>query len=235
MKYKGGVEMSEEKTKMTFIQKLENYWYHYKWHTLLGAFALIIGIVCITQCAGRTEPDAMVMYAGRIKNMLIPEKDNRDKSLEDDVLSADYNGDGEKKIEVFQLIIPVTEIDGEFEYDDKVAQTNNSERQRMYTEVANGSCVVYMLHPFLYEEVKSMGVLRPLSEVLDKVPEYAVDEYGIPISELIAYRTTNLRYYPENCILCIRYERKKGLGAMNPDDADFYKNNVSFFRDVVTY
>ncbi len=227
--------MSENKTQMTFIQKLENYWYHYKWHTLLGIFVLILGVICITQCAGKSEPDAMVMYAGRIKNMLIPSKDSRDKSLEDDVLAEDYNGDGEKKVEVFQLIIPITNIDGEYEYDDEVALTNNSERQRMYTEVTTGNSVVYLLHPFLYEEVKSMGVLRPLSEVLEKVPEYAVDECGIPISELIAYRTTNLRYYPEDCILCIRYERTGDSNAVNQDDADFYVNNVEFFKDIITY
>ena len=227
--------MSDNKVQMTFIQKLENFWYHYKWHALFGAFALILAIVCFVQCMGRTEPDAMVMYVGEIKNMLIPAEDNRDQSLEDDVMAEDYNGDGEKRVEVFQLIIPLVQIGGEYAYDDAVAQTNNSERQRMYTEVATGASVVYILHPYIYEEVKNMEVLRPLTDVLDDVPEYAVDEYGVPISELIAYRMTNLRYYPEDSIICIRRERTKDSGSMNPDDADYYANNVEFFRDVIEY
>lgn len=225
--------MSENNTNMTFIQKLENFWYHYKWHTILGTFFAVLIAVCAVQCAGRSEPDAMVMYAGRIKNMIIPSSDNREETMEDDVMSEDYNGDGEKKVEFFQLIIPISDVGGNYEYDDAVAQTNNQERQRMYTEVATGTSVVYLLHPFLYDEVKDMGVLRPLSEVLDDVPEYAVDEYGIPVSELIAYKRTNLRYFPENCILCIRYERTKG--AVNPDDPGFYENNVRYFNDIVNY
>ena len=124
--------MSEEKTQMTFVQKLENYWYHYKWHTLFGIFMLIIFSVCITQCAGKTEPDAMVLYAGRLKNMITPSEDYREPSFES-IMREDYNGDGEKIAEVFQLIIPIAQIDGEYELDDKVAQTNNSEYQRFYT------------------------------------------------------------------------------------------------------
>ncbi len=227
--------MSENKIKMTFIQKLENFWYHYKWHTLFGAFAIVLVIVCFSQCIGRKEPDAMVMYVGEIKNMLIPAKDSRDSSLEDDVMREDYNKDGEKRVDVFQLIIPLVQVGGEYQYDDAVAQTNNSERQRMYTEVATGVSVVYLLHPYIYEEVKSMDVLRPLSEVLEDVPEYAVDEYGVPIKDLIAYRTTNLRYYPEDCIICIRRERTKASNSVNPDDPENYANNVAFFRDVIQY
>ncbi len=234
-KSKGGAQMSENKIKMTFIQKLENFWYHYKWHTILGAFLLVIVTVCTVQCVGRSEPDAMIMYAGRLKNMIIPQKDNREYTLEDDVMSEDYNGDGKKKVEIFQLIIPISNIDGVFDYDDKVAQTNNSERQRMYTEVATGTSVVYLLHPFLYEEIKDMGVLRPLSEVTDRVPDYAVDEYGIPVSELIAYSRTNLRYFPEDCILCIRHERTRESNAINPDDHEFYQNNVKYFNDIIKY
>ena len=226
--------MSEEKIRMTFVQKLENYWYHYKWHTLFGIFMVIIFGVCITQCASKTEPDAMVLYAGRLKNMITPSEDYREPSFES-ILDEDYNGDGEKIAEVFQLIIPIAEIGGEYELDDKAAQTNNSEYQRFYTEIATGNCVIYMLHPLLYEDVKEKGILRPLSEVLDEVPDYAVDEYGIPISELIAYRRTALRYYPEDCIICIRHERKKGSGAITYDDPEMYENCVKFFNDVIEY
>lgn len=227
--------MEDNKTQMTFIQKIENYWYHYKWHTLFGIFAVILVAVCVVQCSSKTEPDAMIMYAGKLPEQLTPSKDSRDKTLEADVLKEDYNKDGEKRIEVFQLILPIVEIDGNFDHADKVAQTNLSERQRMHTEVANGTSVIYMLHPLLYEEVKAMGVLRPLSEVLDEVPEYAMDEYGIPISELHAYKRTNLRYYQKDTIICIRKERTSGAGMIRADDPEFYANNVSFFKDLMNF
>ncbi|MBR3996223.1 MAG: hypothetical protein IKI97_13225 [Clostridia bacterium] len=223
--------MSEEKYEMTFTQKLENYWYHYKWHTLLGAFSLIIALVCIVQCTGRKEPDAMIMYAGRYN---VPDE-YREQPI-DSVMKEDYNGDGEKKADVFQLIIPINEIDGEYELKDAVAQTNNAEFQRFYTEVASGSTVIYLLHPLFYEQAKSMGVLCPLSDVLEgDVPEYAVDEYGIPVSKLFAYRRTTLCHYPPDSIICIRRERGADSKIIAPDDPDYYRNNVRFFNDIIYY
>lgn len=223
--------MSEEKYEMTFVQKLENYWYHYKWHTLLGAFSLIIILICMVQCTGRREPDAMIMYAGRYN---VPDE-YREQSIES-IMKEDYNGDGEKVADVFQIIIPIDEIDGEYALKDRVAHTNNADFQRFYTEAVSGSTVIYLLHPLLYEQAKSMGVLCPLSEVLvSGVPEYAVDEYGIPVSELSAYHLTTLQFYPDDSIICIRRERGADSKVINSDDPDYYRNNVSFFNDLIEY
>lgn len=216
--------------KMTFIQKLENFWYYYKWHTLLGIFGLIICLVCVVQCAGRTEPDAMIMYAGRFK---VPDE-YRENSIET-IMKEDYNNDGEKNADVFQLIIPITETDGEFELEDKVAITNNEEFKRFYTELASGSSVIYLLHPYLYEQAKGMGVLCPLSEALSEVPDFAIDDYGVPVKELDAYKNTTLNFFPEDCIICIRYCRTKESNFMNADDPDYYNNNFKFFNDIIGY
>lgn len=218
-----------KKSNMTFVQKLENYWYHYKWHTIIGAFFLAVAVVCTVQCAQRSEADAMIMYAGNYKVA----EEYRENSLES-IMKEDYNGDGKKRADVFQLIIPITETQNGFELDDPIAQTNNTEFQRLYTEVANGTSVIYILHPLLYEQVKSMDVLRPLSEIFEKVPEYAVDEYGVPISELVSYMRTTLRFYPENSIVCIRRRRTKG-DVMQADNNDYYENNVKFFKDIIEY
>lgn len=218
------------KERMTFIQKLENFWYHYKWHTLLGIFGLVIGLICIVQCAGQKEPDAMLMYAGRFK---VPEE-YRENSIET-IMKKDYNNDGEKNADVFQIIIPIMETDGEFELEDKVAITNNEEFRRFYTELANGSSVIYLLHPYLYEQAKGMGVLCPLSEALTTVPDFAIDDYGIPVSHLDAYEETTLNFYPDDCIICIRYERTRESDVMNADDPDYYRNNLAFFNDIIEY
>ena len=44
--------------------RLENFWYHYKWHTIAAIFALIVIIVCTVQCATNTKYDIQVLYAG---------------------------------------------------------------------------------------------------------------------------------------------------------------------------
>lgn len=43
---------------------LENYWYHYKWHTLIGGAAIILVVVLIAQLAAKVNYDALFMYVG---------------------------------------------------------------------------------------------------------------------------------------------------------------------------
>ena len=226
--------MSEEKTKMTFIQKLDNYWYHYKWHTILGVFAMIIVIICTSQCVGKKKPDVMMLYAGTMKEVINPAKDHRDTSFES-IMREDYNGDGEKKVDVIQIIIPIANIDGVTDYDDKVALTNDAERKNLEVQVTTGDAVIYLLHPHIYNDIKAKGILLPLSEIFDEVPEEAMDEHGIPVSELYAYKSTTLHSFRDNNILCIRRERTEDSNSVKPDDHEFYMNNLEFFKDLVEY
>lgn len=211
---------------MKFTEKIENYWYHYKWQTLLGLFGLVVFSVCLVQCAGRETPDAMIMYAGNYKIA----DDYREKSLES-IMKEDYNGDGKKSVDVFQLVINIVEKDGKYEIFDPVSQSE--EMQRVEIELATGDSVIYLLHPYIYEQYR--GMFRPLSEVLDEVPAYAVDDTGIPVSELISYMQTTLNFYPENSILCLRRERTEDSLMSKKDDHEYYENNVKFFRDIVKY
>ena len=61
-------ERLQEKTiaveKGKFLKWLDNYWYHYKWHTIIVSFFLIIGAISITQLFGRVSYDAYLMYVG---------------------------------------------------------------------------------------------------------------------------------------------------------------------------
>ena len=54
------------KEKMPFGKWIDNVWYHYKWHILGAIFVLLVVIVCITQCVGKTaDPvDIHILYAG---------------------------------------------------------------------------------------------------------------------------------------------------------------------------
>ncbi len=215
-----------ENTKMTFVQKLENYWYHYKWQTIIGIFALCTLAVCISQCSSRSEPDAMIMFAGNYKVL----NETRDVPLEA-VMSEDYNGDGEKRADVFQLVLVISGNQDGYEYYDPVSQTE--ELQRLDIEFSSGNSVVYILHPYIYSQYRN--VMRPLSEVLTEVPEYAIDEYGIPLSALAAYELTTLNAYPADAILCVRNMRTEDNFITRADDKEYYENNVKFFRELVEY
>lgn len=45
----------------------ENYWYHYKWHTIIGLFLVVTVAVSVTQCARReTYDQSCVLYCDRV-------------------------------------------------------------------------------------------------------------------------------------------------------------------------
>ena len=43
-----------------FIKWLDNFWYHYKWPTIIVAFFLFVGVVCFAQCSTRATGDLTV-------------------------------------------------------------------------------------------------------------------------------------------------------------------------------
>ncbi len=47
-----------------FMKKLENFWYHYKWQSLIALFFVLVLVVCTVQLCTREEYDVHVLYAG---------------------------------------------------------------------------------------------------------------------------------------------------------------------------
>ncbi len=90
----------------TFMEKLKNYWFHYKWHTLGSIFAIISLTILISQCASRPNWDMKVVYftyTPVIDQQLEPVSDYLES------ISKDVNGDGEINIQVINCSTPSAE------------------------------------------------------------------------------------------------------------------------------
>ena len=59
-KYKG----QEVQIQSKFLKLLDNYWYHYKWHTILIGFFAMVLIVCFVQCSSVEDHDVVVCFSG---------------------------------------------------------------------------------------------------------------------------------------------------------------------------
>lgn len=86
----------------TFSEKVKNYWFHFKWHTLGTIFCLIGLIVLVAQCASRTDWDMQVVYF-----TYTPVLDQQTDIVADyfEGISKDLNGDGEVNIHVVNCSI----------------------------------------------------------------------------------------------------------------------------------
>ncbi len=187
-----------------------NFWYHHKWKTIIIAFfAIVIGI-CVIQSVTKEVPDVSIIYVGP---GYVNGTDNEAIGDAFKSVMRDYNGDGkvgirfstiiylnEKQIEAKRL---QAQLRGEtFTYD---AYGNAKNYEQFQYEMMVGDSVIYLLDPAIYESVKGEKVFAKLADILDEAPAGAIDEFGIPLSELKAYKYfTVLGTLPADTVLCVR-------------------------------
>ena len=82
---------------------LENYWYHYKWHTLIVAFFVVMLTVMGVQMCSRDDNDIYIIYAG--PKILSDSERNEITDAFQQIMSKDYDGDGKKSVDFMDLIL----------------------------------------------------------------------------------------------------------------------------------
>ncbi len=139
-------------------QWLENFWYHYKIHTLITLLVVVTLVVGITQCATRTRYDqTCVLYCDRVVS------DNAVKALEEQLtpLIKDYDQNETKALEVNNV-----------SYDSASTTTQNatiSNSQRLLALMSSSDYVLYIVDAYGYELLMTQNQLfQPLDFLPDK-------------------------------------------------------------------
>ncbi len=81
----------------TFKEKLQHFWFYFKWHTIGAVFTVVVMAILIAQCAARIDYDYKIVYF-----TYHPVLDSQMDSVEEyfKKISHDLNGDGEINISV---------------------------------------------------------------------------------------------------------------------------------------
>ncbi len=146
-----------------FLKWLDNFWYHYKWHTIAVAFLLMVFVVCFVQCASRESTDMTVSFCG---NATLSENEMEAISkILGDVCPEDVNEDGEKSVWLGQYSIYSEEqLTALYtEYDEETGETifdqsgmmsakgYNTERIKSLQDyVMTGECAVWLVSEYVY-------------------------------------------------------------------------------------
>ena len=93
-----GMEITVKKV----IKWLDNYWYHYKWPTVIILFFAVIVIACTVQMAKKTDPDINAVYIGPLVLT-----DSAVSAMEDilEQKAGDLNGDGKVEVQLTKIVI----------------------------------------------------------------------------------------------------------------------------------
>ncbi len=207
------IQGGDIKTENKFLKWLDNFWYHYKWPTIGIVFAFFVVLICTLQMCEKEKVDAYVMYGG--PDTLEGGKLANFRAALRAVIPEDFNDDGEKYVEVVSnFIMSEDEIKAAKLEANKNETVNDfyidpafmaQNKQKFDNLIVAGEYSVCFLSPYLYEEVKAANGFMPLSEIFDTVPESAIDEYGIRLSETeFGSYFPGVSELPSDTVLCMR-------------------------------
>ncbi len=224
--------------------KMGNFWYHYKWHVIIGLFVAVLLFVGVTQMKNKEEFDLSVMYAGTA--VVNGDTYNEVSNALSQLLKTDVNGDGKKSVYLYpftyysdaQVEAEMKKWEDEGIHDvsfDK--QANEQAHVNFNNMVFTGESGVMFIDESLFEQVKEAGGLVTLESVLGTTPEGALDEYGIRLSELDAYEfLTALQVMPEDTVLCLRGPSTVGGVFSSKKEAErIFETNKNYFIDVMSF
>jgi hypothetical protein len=223
-KYTDGIVIEKGR----FLTWFDNFWYHYKWVTLVTAFFLVVFSVCIVQACTAEHDDLNVTYAGsatlsaeqqmEIEKALtecIPEEFGKDEDTNAGLLlHSIYSTERLVKLEETDEngnTVAVTDKNGDIQYV-KERTFNVNEFNNLISQLQTGMGSVIIMDGWLYEEFleasESVERFMPLKHVFGKKPECAIDDYAILLrdTQIYAENAAIFDCLPEDAVIVLHSE-----------------------------
>ena len=224
--------------------RLENFWYHYKWHTIAAIFALFVIIVCTVQCATNTKYDIQVLYAGdhvfsrtstdgsypeyiKMSSTLADFADDYDKNGETNVTFLDLCAVNKDEYDKMQSAPPLTRVQ-----EDTTTLKQNMDSSQYY---------ICFLSERLFRQYSegenNEGRFAKIAGYTVNGREYDyVSEYGIRLSSL------DIKDLPgfagldaENTIVCIRNVDVTSMIFRKGESQKLFENSETMLRAILAY
>ena len=203
-----------------FLKKIENFFYHYKWHTVIALFLVVVIVICSVQMCTKEEYDIEIMYAGR--QNVTSEQAILDIEAAFGSFSDDVTGDGVPRANlvaywVDERYLGIGQIPEELKGADVgyFANQASTNRDSFDSEITAGNVMICLLSPYLFERWDERGAFLSLTEAC---PEYAGREStlclqmedgsynprAVLLSKTALGDLAGLAALPEDTVICIR-------------------------------
>ena len=211
------------------LKRIENFWYHYKWPTIIVCFFAIVVIVCTMQICNKKSYDMTVVYAGPYH--MDSDKASNIKSVLNYVIPEDFDGDGEKSTELISYMIYTKEQIEKLEAESSqfVDRAYVSSENQNFFNFASTEAGICFLDPSLYQTLKESDRLISISGLLGYTPEGIIDDNGMRLSDMQIYKEyTVLQDMPADTVVCML---RKQLTKKD----DVYKNELDTFEAIIEF
>ena len=245
-----GAYVSENQTyggKPTSLkERLENFWYHYKWHTIVGALAIAICAVLIAQIKTTPKYDIDMIYAGgytfsRLETDGEVPYNTALKSLARVV--TDYNGDGEVHINLNDhYVLTAEEItalkqSGQTDINEYRIQTDFSDLNTNI--IADGYHVILMseaLYHYYCEKFSEELFISLTPYTSDSVDVNYVDgtDRAVYLKGLPFGQSPEICNLPDDTVVCLRGKMVNFTLGGGSKEEDF-KHGEEVIRKILGY
>lgn len=200
--------------KNKFTRWLDNFWYHYKWHTIIGLFIIITVTVCTLQMCGKEKSDIYILYSGgyeieRKSDGDIPEYNTISASFNRTL--KDYDEDGTVAVSLKDLFmlssseIEEAEKSGDFEVNYTLLSDN---KQVLYDTLMYSDYYLCFLSKAIYDEYKTVDGIEMFATLYEFTDENTDVEFytssAVLLSSTDFYSLPGICNLPSDTVICLR-------------------------------
>ena len=238
----------------TLKGKLENFWYHHKWATIVSCLVVIILTTLVINFATRPDYDFYVLYAGGHKISGI--QDGGKASERENILSSlgrigsDFDENGEISAAIIDIYYLTDEEINELEASGKgnsidyqqLSDAKNSTRDKLKDTIITGDVCLLFISESIFDELYdesafSNGALfYPLSALLAQSKAEGYEFYGdsdkaVKLHSLKFSELPGICELPEDTVVCLRVENKVWFNS----NADEFLNAKATIKKLFNY
>ena len=232
--------MPEESGRKRIVKKLDNFWYHYKWHSIVALFLVFVITVCSLQMCKKEDYDVYFMYAGgkyisrQTENGNFCEYDVINSSLKQ--VSRDYDENGEVSVSFYDLYMLSSEEIKELEDVNHAYLNNNNNSFR--DAMSYSEYYVCFLSESLYREyAKTEGVFMPLKSYTGEGDYRYLDDCAVYLhSEELKFSTLpGICDLPEDTVICMRAKTALSSYFNQKEEAEQFRRGEECLKAIFAY
>ena len=238
-----GEERIAPEIRTPFLAWLDNFWYHYKWHTLIAVFVAVVIIVGVGQMCNKNKYDAFIMYAGihdveRTSTSSVSEYDTLVQGLKK--ITEDFDGDGEVSVSFLPLFLPTSAEIEELNKQDGV-EVNTAvvadNIEIFNTNIIYSNYYLCFLSTSVYENYKTtagVSIFMPLGEYVEGTDAELYASDAILLSSTDFGKSAGFAGFPEDTVVCLRIHSEVAAN-LTGSSAEHYKNAEKVLRALLAY
>ena len=218
-------------------EKIQNFIYHYKWHTLVALLLVAAILVCSLQFCAKEDYDAYILYAGS-KNIGRTAEDGDVAEIATVIsslkrITGDFDKNGEVALNFTNYYF--LSADERKDLTDLNEALLANDRQSISSVLEHSEYYLCFISKAVYEEYHKVGdeeLFISLSEYKEANPDITLYyDNAILLSSTEAARLPGLSSLPDDTLICIR--RPSVLGGKSKEHTAHLENAKQMLENIL--